>query len=378
MKYRPYGKAGFEVSALGFGCMRLPMKKDGKTVDADEAIAMMHYAINNGVNYFDTAFGYHSGESELILGRALRDGYREKVKVATKLPVWDVKKAEDFDRILAKQLEKLGVGHIDVYLLHGLGRDSIKTIKECKLLDKLDVAMGDGRIKNAGFSFHDDFDCLKDIVNMYDNWSMAQVQFNYLNKNDEPGEKGVKFLADKGLAAVAMVPCQGGNLANLPHQAMVAFEGSDKKRTVVQWAYDWVWNYPEITMVLSGMSSMQQVKDNIVYAKESGVGCMSASDVSRVEKAVELIGTVPQIPCTMCKYCMPCPQNVNIAACMAAMNEGSKFGKDAALNVYKWWMSEKEHAEFCNSCGTCEAKCPQKIKISEEISKIAEYIAKIK
>ena len=374
MKYRAFGNTEFDVSALGFGCMRFPVDEDKKTVNTDEAIKMIRYAIDNGVNYFDSAHGYHDGTSEVVLGKALKDGYRQKVKIATKLPVWDVKSPDDFDRLLAEQLERLGVDYIDYYLFHGLGRGSYDTLKDNNLFDKMDTAMGDGRIKGAAFSFHDDYDCFVELLNMYSNWSMAQIQFNYIDKNNQAGEKGVKYAADKGIAIAAMVPCLGGRLANLPPDAEKALTGSDKERSLVQWAYDWVWNYPGVSTVLSGMSAMQQVIDNVNYACDSQINSMTTGDLKRIDNAVEEINKIPQIPCTLCKYCMPCPQNVNIPACLTAMNEGRKYGPDAAMSIYNWWMDESEHADKCNSCGTCEPKCPQKINISNEIPKVAEYI----
>ena len=374
MKYRQFGKTDFEVSALGFGCMRLPVDKDGKAVKTDEAIAMIRYAIDNGVNYVDNAYGYHNGQSEVVLGKALRDGYRQKVKIATKLPLWNVEKADDFDKLLETQLTRLETDNIDFYLFHSIGKDSLEKVKNLKLLDKMETALSDGRIKNIGFSFHDGFEVFKNTVDSYDNWSLAMMQYNYMDRNNQAGEKGLKYAAEKGLALVIMESCMGGRLANLPQDAVNVLKGSDKKRDQVEWAYDWLWNYPEISVVLSGMSTMKQVEENIIYASQSQTGGMTPDDVSRLVKVEEIINAIPQIPCTLCKYCS-CPQGVSIPACFAAMNEGLKYGINAALMIYNWWMKKEENADKCIACGECEEKCPQHIKISEEMPKVAKYIA---
>jgi len=372
MKYRKFGNTGYEISALSFGCMRYPIKPGTKEIDQDTTIAMIRRAIDGGVNYFDTAYGYLGGQSEIVLGKALQGGYREKVKIATKLPIWNVNEEADFDRLLNEQLGKLQVDHIDVYLLHGFGSGSFDKAKNLKILDKMEKAMADGRVRHCGFSSHDDCENFIKTVDLYDNWSMTQIQINYMDRNNQAGERGLKYAADKGLAVVAMEPCLGGKLANLTASAAVAFESADKQRAHVQWAFDWLWNYPEVTSVLSGMSAMQHVEDNLVYAEQSAANSMSAGDLGRVRTAEDLINSLVSIPCTDCKYCIPCPQGVNIPRCFNAYNEGGKYGKDAAHGAYGW-VKQEERADRCTACAACEEKCPQKIAISAEMPKLAEY-----
>ena len=375
MKYRKFGNTGFDVSALSFGCMRLPMiETDGvKTPNADECIPMIGYAIDNGVNYFDTAYGYLGGQSEVILGRALKGGYRQKVRIATKLPIHRMDSEADFDIMLSTSLERLGVGYIDYYLLHGLDRKKIQKIKQFKVLDKLDAALSSSKIKHAGFSFHDDFDCFREVIGMYDNWSMTQIQFNYMCKDFQAGERGLKFAADKGLAVAVMEPCFGGRLVNLIPQAAAVLDGSDKPRSHVQWAFDWVWNYPEVATVLSGMRAMSEVVDNVTYANQSAANEMTGADLRRVDKAASVINARDFVSCTACGYCEPCAQGVDIPGCFAAYNEGGRYGRDAGRSRYNN-INKSVRADKCISCGICEEKCPQEIAISKEMPKVAAFM----
>ena len=373
MQYRKFGKTGFDVSALSFGCMRLPLKNDG-TINESEAIAMIRYAIDNGVNYFDTAYGYHGGKSEVVLGKALKDGYREKVKISTKLPMWVVEKTEDYDKFLNESISRLGIDYIDFYLFHGIGKGSINKLNELKLLDKMDSAIAAGKIKHACFSFHDDYDALKEVVSMYDNWSLVMAQFNYMDKHNQATENGVKYAYDKGLAVVAMEPCFGGRLANLPAEALSVLNEIGNKKTPVQWAFDWIWDYPEVSTVLSGMSNMQQLKDNLVYAENCKPGNMSEEDFNVISKIEEAIKTVPQVPCTECKYCS-CPQGVNIISNIKILNDALKFGIVGASRSYFMFTKEEERAAKCTGCGVCEESCPQKIKIGEEMARLVSFLA---
>jgi len=375
MKYRKYGNVGFDVSALGFGCMRFPMKQeDGVSkIDDSLAIPMLRHAIDNGVNYVDTAYVYGGGQSEITLGKALRDGYREKVKIATKMTPRIVESESDFDMMLEKSLERLGVDYIDFYLFHGMDKSKLQKTKQFKLIEKLDAALGRGLIKYAGFSFHDDYDCFMECMNMYDNWCMVQLLFNYMCKDHQAGERGLKYAADKGLAVVVMEPLYGGKLANLIPQAVEVLDGADKPRTAVQWALDWVWNYPEVSSVLSGMRTMREVEENLAYAGRSEAGSMTDGDLRRIDKVKDIINGSELVPCTACGYCETCPSGVDIPRNFAAYNESGKYGLNTGLELYSH-IDAGARADKCVSCGVCEEKCPQKIAIGEEMPKVAKYM----
>ena len=315
MKYRSFGKLDWKVSALGFGCMRLPTIKgdsSGEKVNEDEAIRMIRSAIDQGVNYIDTAYPYHNGTSEVVLGKALKDGYRRRVRVATKSPVWLVKKAEDFDTYLDEQLKRLQMDHVDFYLFHGLtGKSWRDVILKFDLLKKAEAAIGDGRIGHLGFSFHDEFDAFKEIVDGYDGWSFCQIQYNYMDTEYQAGTKGLKEAAAKGLAVVVMEPIKGGKLAvTPPPQVQSIWDEAKVKRKPAEWALRWVWNHPEVSVVLSGMSEMFYVEENLVYADRSGPNAMEPWELKLISRVKEAYGQLGFVGCTACRYCMPCPQGV--------------------------------------------------------------------
>ena len=277
MKYRKFGSTGLEVSALGFGCMRLPIHED-KTIDEEKAIAMIRHAIDSGVNYVDTAYPYHQGTSELVVGKALKDGYREKTYLADKLPVWLIEKEEDFDKYLDEQLEKLGTDHIDFYLLHALSRERFEErVKKFNLTKKMEEAKAAGKIRYLGFSFHDSLDVFKEIVDYY-HWDFCQIQYNYINTNYQAGTEGLKYAASKGLGVVVMEPLLGGKLANLAEH--VAEVVPDKK-SQVEYALDFLWDQPEVSLLLSGMTEPEQVEQNLEYASRSEIAMVTEEDRQR-------------------------------------------------------------------------------------------------
>jgi uncharacterized protein len=379
MQYRKLGRIDFEVSALGFGAMRLPIK-DHK-VDEPEAIKMIRYAIDHGVNYIDTAYAYHDGDSELIVGKALKNGYREKVKLATKMPVWKVETAADFDRFLNEQLNKLQVDYLDFYLLHSLGKDNWARIRDLGILNWYEKTVADGRIRYPAFSFHDEFDAFKEIIDAYP-WPMCLIQHNYMDIENQAGTKGLRYAAEKGTAVAIMEPLLGGNLAVAPASIQSIWDIAENKRTPVEWALQWLWNQPEVSVVLSGMSTMDQVKENIGYADRSKIGILNPAELAIIDKVRIRYQELTTIPCTDCGYCMPCPQNVDIPQNIANYNNGIMFDQyDAVRGRYKWWKHVYDSNGFlkhdiravnCTSCGECEEKCPQGIPISRWMPVIHE------
>ncbi len=268
MLYRKMPKNGDELSVLGFGCMRLPVKEDG-TIDESRAMSQVRYTIDHGVNYIDTAWPYHMGESEPFVGRTLADGYREKVKLATKLPSWLIASREDMDRYLNAQLERLRTDHIDYYLVHGLAGEVWDKLEALGVTDFLDKAKADGRIINAGFSFHGSIEDFKRIVDAYP-WTFCQIQYNFMDENHQAGTEGLKYAASKDLGVIVMEPLLGGNLASpIPSEVEEIWNEAAVKRTPVEWALRWVWNHSEVTVVLSGMNEESQVEENLKIADEA-------------------------------------------------------------------------------------------------------------
>ena len=367
MKYRRFGKLDWEASALGFGCMRLPtLGGDHAQIDEAEATRMVHHAIDHGVNYFDSAYGYHSGNSERFLGRALKGGYREKVRVATKMPTGEVKEYADFDRLLNEQLSKLDLPYIDFYLLHGLRKERWDAVYNLGYTSWADKALADGRVRHLGFSFHDSYDALKAIIDAFDGWTMCQIQYNYMNEEVQAGTKGLEYAASKGLAVVVMEPLLGGRLVNPPAEVQAIWQSDGSGRSPAEWGFDWLWNKPQVTVALSGMSTMQQVQENIASANRSGTNILSEADLALVARVRDQYQQLCPIPCTDCKYCMPCPNGVNIPHNFSMFNGGAMYNKwEDARKGYTGRFPEPERASACIQCRECEDKCPQKIEISQ-------------
>jgi len=383
MKYRSFGQLDWKVSALGFGCMRFPTIKvdpPGERVDEDEAIRMIRSAIDQGVNYIDTAYPYHNGTSEVVLGKALKDGYGNRVRVATKSPVWLIKKAEDFDTYLDEQLKRLQTDHVDFYLFHGLNAKTWRdVVLKFDLLKRAEAAIQDGRIRYIGFSFHDDFDAFKEIVDGYDAWSFCQIQYNYMDTENQAGTKGLQYAASKGLAVVVMEPLLGGRLANPiePVKEILAQDG--KGRSPSDLALQWIWNQPEVSVILSGMSTMGQVEGNIRSADMSGIDSIRKDDLELIDRIRAKYREKIPISCTNCKYCMPCPNGVDIPSNFELYNNGfihEDMGR--ARFTYSRFFEEKERAGACKQCKECEEKCPQKLPISELMTKVHATLSESK
>jgi predicted aldo/keto reductase-like oxidoreductase len=379
MQYRTFGKLDWKASALGFGCMRFPTADDQRgsaNVDEAEAIRMLRYAIDHGVNYIDTAYPYHDGKSELVVGRALKEGYRDKVKLATKLPTWLVQAPSDFDRFLNEQLSKLQTDHIDFYLLHALNRSSwANIVLKHSLLDQAARALADGRIRHLGFSFHDNYESFEEIVNGSDLWSFCQIQYNYMDIDNQAGTRGLELAAGKGLGIVVMEPLMGGRLADPPQDIRETIATDAAHRSPVQLAFDWVWNRPEVSVVLSGMSTMSQLVENLQIVESSRGGKLGPADQALFARIRDQYNARTTIPCTQCAYCMPCPNDVDIPTNFDLFNYAHTYDDlGAARFRYKFVLKENQRAGACIDCDTCEGLCPQHIPISDWMPKVAALL----
>jgi predicted aldo/keto reductase-like oxidoreductase len=329
------------------------------------------------VNYLDTAYPYHSGKSEIVLGKALLDGYREKVKIATKLPVWSVESPADFDRILGEQLQKLQTDHIDFYLMHSLNKSRWRDIVlKHNLLAKAAEAVADGRIRHLGFSMHDDYEGFEEIVNGSDQWEFCQIQYNYMDIENQAGTRGLKLAAAKGLAVVIMEPLLGGRLADPPKDIVAAMDAHTPHRSPSEWALQWLWDQPEVSVVLSGMTTMQQVEQNLATAEASRIGSFTAADYELIADVRRKYHARTVVPCTRCEYCMPCPNGVNIPGNFDYFNYAHLFD-DVPGGKFKYsvFLTADERSGSCIECHECEEKCPQHIPISEWMPKVTALLA---
>ena len=368
MRYREMGKTGVEVSALGFGCMRFPTieGEDGR-IDEEKSIEMIRYAIDNGVNYLDTAFFYHSGNSERLVGKALKDGYRNLTYLATKLPLGSVNCEEDVEKLFNEQLEKLDVDCIDFYLLHAVNDDSWENrVVKFDILPKLEKLKEQGKIKHLGFSFHDDLWVFKKVIDAYDGFDFCQIQLNYIDVDYQAGIEGLEYAASKGLGVIIMEPLLGGKLAN-PHDNVKQKLSADK--TAVEWAFDFLWDRPEVSMLLSGMGTMQMVEDNIGYADKAAVGMLSEQNLEMLADAKKAFDELNLVPCTGCEYCMPCPAGVEIPKVFSAFNNITTGGRRLVKEIFP---DIESNASLCKKCGKCESACPQHIKISDMLKKVKD------
>ncbi len=379
MQYRIVPKNGDQLSILGFGCMRLPMK--GSAIDEDRAIKQIRYAIDKGVNYVDTAWPYHEGHSERILGLALKDGYRDKVKIATKLPTWLIKSYSDMDFYLNAQLEKLGVKSIDYYLLHGLDGGLWDRAKNHDVLKFLDKAKIEKRIVNAGFSFHGLYNDFTRIVDSY-NWVFCQIQYNYLDTEYQAGRKGLKYAASKKIAVMIMEPLRGGTIALPEPSPKIAdiWVEAKTKRTPAEWAFRWLWNQSEITTVLSGMNNESDIEENLAIADSSKTDELSSSELKLIGRVKDKYHELMKVNCTGCGYCMPCPANVMIPMCFEEYNKYSMFGRPENAMFYKIRMSghlgtgKPGYASQCIECGACLKRCPQHIQIPKALKEVSSIL----
>ena len=371
MRYRKFGKLNWEASALGFGIMRMPVvEKDYGRIDEEKALKMVRGAIDSGVNYLDTAWNYHRDNSEGFVGRVLSDGYREKVRIATKMPCWLVEKPDDLDRLFDTQMERLQVSHVDFYLLHALQRDWWDRMKSMGYLRWAEKKMSEGVIRHLGFSFHDRFPLFKRIVDDYDNWTMTMVQHNYMDAEKEAGTAGIKYARERGLAVVAMEPLRGGQLAKEPPGDISRIlQKADDDRSPAEWGLRWLWNQDDVSLVLSGMSSPEQVEENIRIASETFPGCLTSCEAETIEEVKSAYQARAGIGCTDCRYCMPCPSGVAIPFVFEYYNIAKMYDDLPSAKGHYGFLNEENRADRCTACGKCLEHCPQHLQIVDLLRK---------
>ena len=365
METRKFGNTGLTPSILGFGMMRMKKNQQG---EYDEAwtVENLRYAIDRGLTYVDTAYAY--GESERLTGIALQDGYREKVTLASKMPVSKMTCPEDFDRILDEELERLQTDHIDVYLLHALNRKSWDNcVIKYDVLASAERAKAAGKIRHLGFSFHDNFEAFMYILNAYDKWEFCQIQLNYMDVNYQAGMKGLMEANRRGLAVVIMEPLRGGRLAQVPAEVAKLLPGKP-----VESALNFLWNMPQVNVVLSGMSEREQVEENLQIAEKAHAGMLSDEEVKAMLAAGDEMRRLISIPCTGCNYCQVCPREIAIADIFALWNQRQLDGDGRkAKKIYMGLGAA--NGESCICCAACVKQCPQQIDIPTEIDKIHKW-----
>ena len=366
MRYREFPKDSQRVSALGMGCMRLPTK-DG-AIDRPEAVSLIRRAIEGGVNYVDTAYGYHGGESERLVGEALEGGYRERVLLATKLPVWLVKEPADMERLFAEQLQKLRTDHVDVYLLHALDAARFENIVKAGGLDFMRRLRAEGRARRIGFSFHDEADVFRRILAACD-WDVCQVQMNLLDERHQATMDGVRLAASQGVGVIVMEPLRGGALTRTAPRAVDAlYNACVPGRSRADWAFRYLLDRPEFVTILSGMSSAAQLAENLCIFDAADVGCLTEAEKATLARVREAYETRTPIGCTGCGYCQPCPQGVKIPEIFRAYDKAAMFDDPDSFRAF--YRAEERPA--CVGCLSCEAACPQHfpVPIHERIQAI--------
>lgn len=374
MQYRKFKTIDKDVSLLGMGCMRLPVLEDG-TVDEAEAIDMIRSAIDSGINYVDTAFTYHGGNSEKILGKALKDGYRDKVLLADKMPVWLAKDEEKMRSIFDKQFERLDVECIDMYLVHNVNKGGWKRAQRLDLMTFLEEKKAEGKIKHIGFSFHDDYEFFEEMLDVYP-WEFVQIQLNYMDKNHQAGINGLKLAASKGLPVIIMEPLKGGRITgDLPPTVQELWDSAEVKRNPAEWAFKWLANMPEVSLMLSGMSNREQLEDNIRIISAPDLNDLTESEAALIDKVSDEYNRMIKYSCTGCGYCMPCPQKIEIPKVIGYYNDWNVYEQTPSTKFeYDTWLVK--HGSDCVGCKACEANCPQSLNISQAMKDAAAAFGK--
>lgn len=371
MKYRMMSKTGEKVSLLGFGTMRLPViDGDMAKINEEEAIRMIRSSIDKGVNYVDTAYMYHDGFSETVTGKALKDGYREKVLLADKLPLWMAKTADDMERIFQNQLKRLDVDSIDMYLVHNINQSVWKRVKNYNTMEFLEKKKQEGKIKYIGFSFHDEYELFEEVVKAYP-WDFCQIQLNYMDIELQAGLKGLKLAGSLGIPVIIMEPLKGGKLTDvLPQSIRDFWAQAEIQRTPAEWALRWVADFPEVLTILSGMSTMEQVEENLRILNESEPGSLTDAEQALVQNVAEEYNKLIRYSCTACRYCMPCPAKINIPDVIERYNDWFVYeGNDKIMQDFKMWVPAAGKPSVCVDCKACEEHCPQHLPVSEIMKK---------
>lgn len=375
MKYRKFNKTGENISLLGIGTMRLPVIDDDSTkIDEEQAIKMIRKGIDDGVNYVDTAYMYHDGTSEVVTGKALKDGYREKVLLADKMPVWLAKEPADLHKIFDEQLSRLDVDCIDMYLIHSVDEHVWKRVLEFNTLEFVKEKQAEGIIKHIGFSFHGETpEFFKEVLDYFD-WDFCQIQLNYMDTKIQAGIKGLHYAGAKGIPVVIMEPLKGGKLTDvLPDSIKEYWNEAPIKRSPAEWALRWVANQPEVMTILSGVSSEVQLNENIAILSDAEPDSLSEKELQIIDKVGAKYNELIQYSCTNCKYCMPCPNKVSIPDVISNRNEWELFNHNPKVKKdYFTFIAPKRRASACIECGECEEKCPQHLPIIEIMKESAE------
>ncbi|MCE5214315.1 MAG: aldo/keto reductase [Methanobacterium sp.] len=375
MLYRQMGKTGEMVSILGFGCMRLPIDSKNQHVDRKRASSLLDYALESGINFIDTAYSYHGtnlqegGDSEVFLGEYFQENTaRKDVYLCTKLPSWLIEKKGDFDNFLEEQLKRLKTDYIDFYLLHNVKERNWSKMEDLGVLDFLDSAIADGKIKYTGFSSHDNIDLFKDVIESY-NWNMCTIQYNYLDENIQAGREGLEYAAKREIGIAVMEPLKGGILASYtPPEVTEIWKKAPIQRKAAEWAFRYLWNHPEITTVLSGMNEMKHLVENIFCAEDGHPQSLTTEENELMEQVKKAYKDKIEVECSACDYCMPCPNGVNIPQCLSYLNQAAMLHD--ASNVYMQYhynLKDEEKADKCLGCGLCEELCSQKLPIREKM-----------
>ena len=379
MLYREMGETGEKVSILGFGCMRLPTDGKNGHIDRKRATPLLDFALDSGVNYIDTAYSYHGvdiregGDSEIFLGEYLNEHNRDEIYLSTKLPSWLIEKKEDMERLLNLQLERLQTDYIDFYLIHSVKERNWSQLEEHGILDFLDTAVADGRIRYTGFSTHDGTELFKDVVDSY-NWDMCLIQYNYLDENIQAGSEGLKYAARRNMGIAIMEPLKGGVLGKYtPPEVNKIWENAPEKRTPAEWAFRYLWNHPEISTVLSGMNDMKHLVENLFTAEEGLPDSLSPEEIRIMDEVKEAYQNKIEVACTACGYCMPCPNGVNIPECFNYLNQASMLNDASNIHSqYQFMLNDEEKADNCLGCGVCEELCTQKLPIRDKMKLVKE------
>lgn len=367
MEKRKLENLGIETSLLGFGCMRFPVTAEGK-IDEPEAERMLDKAIAAGVNYIDTAYPYHNGDSEPFVGRVLKKYDRHSFYLATKLPCWNVSKKEDAERIFEEQLTRLQTDYIDFYLMHALSGDSFRKMAELGVVEVLERLKAEGRIKYLGFSFHDSYEAFEEIL-CYRDWDFCQIQLNYMDAESQAGLKGYRLTEERNVPLVIMEPVKGGSLAAFAEDITGKFRALDPEASVASYALRWVGSLPNVKVVLSGMSTMEQVEDNLKTF--TGFRSLSDEETKTIDDIVALIRSRVQNGCTACRYCMPCPAGVDIPGNFRVWNTYHMYQNyNMVKNSWEKNLGDEKQAKNCIKCGKCEKACPQKLHIREDLEKV--------